>query len=91
MWFFFFLIQVWDPNTLECVATLSGHSDGVMSLLYWENYLLSCSLDGTIKVWATTQQGKIEVIYTHKEAQEGHVRCFSIFLPLYISEQFFSS
>ncbi|OWM68561.1 hypothetical protein CDL15_Pgr023526 [Punica granatum] len=40
-----------------------------MSVLCWDNYLLSCSLDQTIKVWASasTGAGEIEVIYTQNE------------------------
>lgn len=42
--------QVWDLNTLLCVQTLQGHTGSVMSVLCWDKYLLSCSMDGTIKV-----------------------------------------
>ena len=55
--------------------TLDGHTDAVMSLLCWDQYLLSCSLDRTIKVWfATDEEGNLDVAYTHKEE---HVCCFS--------------
>ncbi|PSS24341.1 Zinc finger CCCH domain-containing protein [Actinidia chinensis var. chinensis] len=60
-------IRVWDCNTFECIHTLNGHTDVVMSVLCWDSYLLSCSLDGTIKVWCATEDGGIEVCYTHKE------------------------
>ncbi|GMH09048.1 hypothetical protein Nepgr_010888 [Nepenthes gracilis] len=38
-----------------------------MSLLCWEQFLLSCSLDKTIRVWVATESGNLEVTYTHNE------------------------
>ena len=64
---FFFLFQVWDQENLWCIMTLNGHDDVVKSLLCWDQYLLSCSLDCTLKVWAATKEDSLEVIYTHSE------------------------
>jgi len=64
-----FGFQVWDLATLQCIQTLSDHTDVVMSVLCWDQFLLSCSLDQTIKVWAATESGNLEVTYTHKEEQ----------------------
>ncbi|XP_015584409.1 zinc finger CCCH domain-containing protein 48 isoform X2 [Ricinus communis] len=58
-------IRAWDVDTLQCVHILNEHTDAVTSLICWDNYLLSCSLDRTIKVWACTNEGNLEVIYTH--------------------------
>jgi WD40 repeat protein len=44
------MFQVWDLATLQCIQTLSDHTSVVMSLLCWDQFLLSCSLDQTIKV-----------------------------------------
>lgn len=52
---------------MEAVMTLNGHTDAPMSLLCWDQYLLSCSLDNTIKVWIMTEEGNLEVAYTHNE------------------------
>ncbi|XP_057988686.1 zinc finger CCCH domain-containing protein 48 isoform X3 [Hevea brasiliensis] len=60
-------IRVWNLETLQCVQTLTEHSSVVMSVLCWDRFLLSCSLDQTIKVWAATESGNLEVTYTHKE------------------------
>ncbi|KAI6705984.1 hypothetical protein NL676_008946 [Syzygium grande] len=61
-------IRVWDLHTLECVQELVGHTDVVMSLLCWDEYLISCSLDQTVKVWGIpTGGGSLEVAYTHHE------------------------
>ncbi|KAL6312264.1 hypothetical protein AAG906_022020 [Vitis piasezkii] len=50
-------ILVWDLNTLQCIHTLKEHASVVMSLVCWGPYLISCSLDQTIKV----------MTYTHNE------------------------
>ncbi|KDO46266.1 hypothetical protein CISIN_1g016134mg [Citrus sinensis] len=60
-------IRVWELDTLEPVMTLNDHTDAPMSLLCWDQFLLSCSLDHTIKVWFATGRGNLEAAYTHKE------------------------
>ena len=42
--------QVWEVATVQCIQILEGHTNVVMDLLCWEQFLISCSLDGTIKV-----------------------------------------
>lgn len=42
--------QVWDVKTLQCLHTLNGHSSSVTAVLCWDSYLLSGSLDNTLKV-----------------------------------------
>ncbi|XP_022724808.1 zinc finger CCCH domain-containing protein 48-like isoform X2 [Durio zibethinus] len=59
--------QVWSLETLQCLQTLTEHTNVVMSLLCWEQFLLSCSLDQTIKVWVATENGNLQVTYTHNE------------------------
>lgn len=41
--------QVWEIASVQCVQTLEGHTNVVMDLLCWDSFLLSCSLDGTVK------------------------------------------
>lgn len=43
-------IRVWDLENMQCIHTLNKHSEVVMSLVCWDQYLLSCSLDQTLKV-----------------------------------------
>ncbi|CAI0457396.1 unnamed protein product [Linum tenue] len=64
-------IKVWDIKTLQCIQTIEkGHDSAVMSLLCYSDFLLSCSLDQKIKVWAATgEDGRFEAVYTH---EEGH-------------------
>ncbi|KMS94946.1 hypothetical protein BVRB_013870, partial [Beta vulgaris subsp. vulgaris] len=42
-------IRVWDLETMQCIHTLAKHSEVVMSVLCWERYLISSSLDRTLK------------------------------------------
>ncbi|GMY07071.1 Zinc finger CCCH domain-containing protein 48 [Fagus crenata] len=60
-------IRVWNLETLQCVQILEEHTSVVMSVLCWDQFLLSCSLDKTIKVWVATESGNLEVTYTHNE------------------------
>ncbi|ESR56249.1 hypothetical protein CICLE_v10024419mg, partial [Citrus x clementina] len=60
-------LAVWELDTLEPVMTLNDHTNAPMSLLCWDQFLLSCSLDHTIKVWFATGGGNVEAAYTHKE------------------------
>ncbi|XP_065623334.1 zinc finger CCCH domain-containing protein 48-like [Quercus suber] len=62
-------IIVWDHENWQCIMTLNGHDDVVKFLMCWDKYLFSGSLDCTIKVWASTEDGSLEVIYTHSEEQ----------------------
>ena len=40
---------MWEIASVQCVQTLEGHTGVVMDLLCWDSFLLSCSLDGTVK------------------------------------------
>lgn len=58
---------MWNLETLECLQILTDHTSVVMSVLCWDQFLLSCSLDKTIKVWAANDSGNLEVTYTHQK------------------------
>ncbi|KAL9240417.1 hypothetical protein vseg_014641 [Gypsophila vaccaria] len=60
-------IKVWNLETLQCIQTLTDHTSVVMSVLCWDQFLLSASLDQTVKVFAATQSGNLEVTFTHTE------------------------
>ncbi|KAL0292260.1 UNVERIFIED_CONTAM: Zinc finger CCCH domain-containing protein 17 [Sesamum calycinum] len=42
-------IRVWDRQNLQCLHTLYRHTRDVMAVICWDNYLLSASLDNTLK------------------------------------------
>jgi len=44
-------LKVWDWRSGKCIRTLTGHSEGVVSLNFDSNVLASGSVDSTIKVW----------------------------------------
>ena len=62
-------IKVWDLNTLQCIMTLKQHTGTVTSLLCWDKCLISSSLDGTIKVWAYSENGILKVVQTRRQEQ----------------------
>ncbi|WCJ26814.1 Zinc finger CCCH domain-containing protein 17 [Euphorbia peplus] len=58
-------IRMWDLSTLNCIHLLKKeHTDVVRSLICWDEYLLSCSLDKTIKIWAIIKVGSLEVVHS---------------------------
>ena len=44
-------LRVWNKATGRCDQDLQGHTDVVTGIASWERYLVSGSLDQTIKVW----------------------------------------
>ncbi|KAL8500142.1 hypothetical protein ACS0TY_019944 [Phlomoides rotata] len=62
-------IKACDLQNMQCLQSLTGHTNVVKSVLCWDNYLylLSASLDNTLKVWATTKSGTIKVVHEIKE------------------------
>lgn len=65
-------IRVWDLATGHCLHTLPlAHTGRVTGLLSWNQFLLSASLDGTLKVWR--QEGaQLDLHYTHTPPTTGH-------------------
>ncbi|CAN0898496.1 Zinc finger CCCH domain-containing protein 17 [Linum grandiflorum] len=68
-------INVWDCSTFQKLWTFKGHDEAVMSLLYFSDYLISCSLDHKIKVWTCDEEGRLEVVYTHEEEDGALALC----------------
>ncbi|XLR24249.1 hypothetical protein HN51_070747, partial [Arachis hypogaea] len=54
-------------HSIKCTMTLNGHTDVVTSLICWDNYLLSGSSVCTVNVWVCTEEGTLEVTYTHTD------------------------
>nr|GEY96756.1 zinc finger CCCH domain-containing protein 48-like [Tanacetum cinerariifolium] len=61
---------VWNVENLHCLQTLMDNTSVATSILCWVQFLLSCSLDKTIKLWADTYSGTLEVTYTHSEEHQ---------------------
>uniref|UniRef100_A0ACD5WIT3 Uncharacterized protein n=1 Tax=Avena sativa TaxID=4498 RepID=A0ACD5WIT3_AVESA len=66
-------IRAWDLETYRCVCSFAGHASRVTALLCWDQFLLSSSDDGTVKVWRSKPghgdglDPELEVHYTHRE------------------------
>ena len=45
------MVKVWNPETEECLHTLSGHTNRVYSLQFDGIHVVSGSLDTSIRVW----------------------------------------
>ncbi|KAF7630903.1 hypothetical protein Mgra_00008824 [Meloidogyne graminicola] len=52
-----FEIYVWSFETSEVLDILTGHSNLINGLIYFNNLLCSVSLDKTMKIWNITQGG----------------------------------
>ncbi|XP_044982934.1 zinc finger CCCH domain-containing protein 17-like [Hordeum vulgare subsp. vulgare] len=68
-------IRVWDLETRRCVCSFAGHASIVTALLCWDRFLLSSSVDGTVKAWRSKPDHgdvdpELEVHYTHREEGE---------------------
>ena len=44
-------IKIWDFKEKKCVQTLVGHTSNIICILNYDNKLISCSRDNTIKIW----------------------------------------
>ncbi|RCV46571.1 hypothetical protein SETIT_9G541700v2 [Setaria italica] len=65
-------IRAWDLESRRCVCTLTAHASAVIALLCWEQFLLSSSDDGTVKVWRAKPDRDdldLEVHYVHSEGE----------------------
>ncbi|KAL0454908.1 UNVERIFIED_CONTAM: Zinc finger CCCH domain-containing protein 17, partial [Sesamum latifolium] len=60
-------IRVWDRQNLQCLHTLYRHTKDVMAVICWITICYLLSLDNTLKIWAATESGTIDVIHEIKE------------------------
>ena len=44
-------IKIWDINERKCADTLEGHSSNVTYIIKYDDKLISCSCDHSIKIW----------------------------------------
>jgi WD40 repeat protein len=57
------LVQIWDVESGESLLQVRGQTDSIQSLSMSPdgNRLASCSKDGTIKIWESSDESEIEV------------------------------
>jgi len=48
-------LKIWDLNTFCVVNTLGGHEEYISSLLLTPEYIVTGSVDKTVKIWQTPQ------------------------------------
>ncbi|KAJ3322668.1 hypothetical protein HDV06_002882 [Boothiomyces sp. JEL0866] len=65
-------IRIWDPATEQVIHILSAHFDEVSSLKVCKGYLVSGSLDGTLRFWdlKTTLGGNREEVKKVEKVEE---------------------
>lgn len=59
----------YDPNVHS--GTLEGHTDAVWGLATMQNNVVSCSADGTVKLWSPFMKESLLRTYTAAEAEGG--------------------
>ncbi|XP_034097587.1 striatin-4 isoform X4 [Drosophila nasuta] len=59
----------YDPNVHS--GTLEGHTDAVWGLTTMQNNIVSCSADGTVKLWSPYTKEPLLRTYTAAEAEGG--------------------
>ena len=54
-------IYIWDFNEKKCVRTLEGHTSNILCLIKYDDKLISCSSDKTIRVWDKNNCYKLKI------------------------------
>ena len=62
------LPQVWDTNTLACLATLTGHTGPVRTLVRCGDKVFSGSYDKTVRVWDVNTHKCLATLVGHTGA-----------------------
>lgn len=62
-------IVIWDINSCKKIQTLKAHDQAIWSLKPFGNQLLSCSDDGTIKIWDQRKLDQCIESLTHEDSQ----------------------
>src|SRR5690349_13816816 len=55
-------IMIWDSQTHQRLATLTGHREPVVMLRAFDDYLVSGSSDGGVRVWDITNNSFIHAL-----------------------------
>uniref|UniRef100_A0A4W5KT87 Uncharacterized protein n=1 Tax=Hucho hucho TaxID=62062 RepID=A0A4W5KT87_9TELE len=65
------MVKVWDPETETCLHTLQGHTNRVYSLQFDGAYVVSGSLDTSIRVWDVVTGGCVHTLTGHQSLTSG--------------------
>ncbi|CAD8057391.1 unnamed protein product [Paramecium sonneborni] len=60
--------NAFQSSLWECVNTLKGHESYVVRIVYNDkfNYLITCSTDGTLRLWDPSQKNALVVLHGHE-------------------------
>lgn len=85
-WFCTFLFYT-DPSVLR--GPLLGHTDAVWGLAYSAAHqrLLSCSADGTLRLWNTTEAAPALSVFNDNQGTVLQIEHFQIFCKISYSEK----
>ena len=62
-----YYIMIFNLKTMKLVKTLKGHTSGVISIYIDDNFLISGSIDNTIKFWDIQTGNNIKTLYGHTQ------------------------
>lgn len=66
-------MKVWDVETETCLHTLTGHTNRVYSLQFDGKYIVSGSLDTSIRVWDALSGKLLHTLLGHQSLTSGMV------------------
>eukprot|EP00299_Pterocystis_sp_00344_P010316 c4579_g1_i1.p1 GENE.c4579_g1_i1~~c4579_g1_i1.p1 ORF type:complete len:169 (+),score=37.06 c4579_g1_i1:30-509(+) len=62
-------IELWNIRTWQSIATLPGHKRSLRALEFTNKWLVSCSVDGTLKIWSTHSINRSYLLTTTQSIQ----------------------
>jgi WD40 repeat protein len=62
-------VKLWNPKTLELVATLAGHRGAINCLVFSPDgrSLITCGDEGAMKIWNVAAREELFDIYQHHD------------------------
>ncbi|ENN81940.1 U3 small nucleolar RNA-interacting protein 2-like [Dendroctonus ponderosae] len=63
-------INIWNPDTLKHIKTLTGHKKAILGLSFKKesHTLYSCSKDKSVKVWNLDEMAYVETLFGHQDS-----------------------
>ena len=58
--------KFWDAESLGCISTFRGHTNLVVDVVFDDNYLVTASVDSTVRVYNVRTGNHLSTLRTHK-------------------------